>query len=158
MKLTPYYMTTAHLTTANPWTPLWLHLDYPDGQCAYGHSGIVCGRCKSNLSLAIGSLVPRLLPLFGMGRSLGTRLAIGTSQCLKCKNTHFTLLLPFATSCMHGLMLVLFLIVYNLTVSMEISNCLIFYAGIVRINHFPFCDDKDIFSEVFEEVVILTVI
>ena len=69
-------------------TPLWLQLDYTDEQCAYQRSGVLCGRCKSNLSLAIG-----------------------TSQCLECTNTHFTLLLPFALA---GLMLVLFLIVCNL--------------------------------------------
>ena len=46
-------------------TPLWLQLDYSDEQCAYQRSGLLCGRCKSNLSLAIG-----------------------TSQCLKCTNTN----------------------------------------------------------------------
>ena len=65
-------------------TSFWLQLKHPDEQCAYKHSGLLCGRCKSNLSLAIG-----------------------TSQCLECTNIHLTLLLPFA---MAGLMLVLFLI------------------------------------------------
>ena len=90
-------------------TPLWLQLDQPDEQCAYGHSGLLCGRCKSNLSLAIG-----------------------TSQCLECTTTHFALLFPFALA---GLMLVMFLIVCNLTVSTGTINGLIFYANIVRVNH-----------------------
>ena len=90
-------------------TPLWLQLEHPDEQCAYEHSGLLCGRCKSNLSLAIG-----------------------TSQCLECTNIHLTLLLPFALA---GLMLVLFLIVCNLTVSSGTINGLIFYANIVRVNH-----------------------
>ena len=90
-------------------TPLWLQLEHPDEQCAYEHSGLLCGRCKSNLSLAIG-----------------------TSQCLECTNIHLTLLLPFALA---GLMLVLFLIVCNLTVSLGTINGLVFYANIVRVNH-----------------------
>ena len=79
-----------------------------DEQCTYQRSGLLCGSCKSNLSLAIG-----------------------TSQCLECTNTHFTLLLPFALA---GLMLVLFLIVCNLTVSMGTVNGLIFYVNIVHVN------------------------
>ena len=90
-------------------TSFWLQLEHPDEQCAYKHSGLLCGRCKSNLSLAIG-----------------------TSQCLECTNIHLTLLLPFALA---GLMLVLFLIVCNVTVSMGTINGLIFYANIVRVNH-----------------------
>ena len=90
-------------------TPLWLQLNHSDKQCVYGRSGLLCGRCKSNLSLAIG-----------------------TSQCLECTNTRLALLLPFALA---GLMLVLFLIVCNLTVSMGTVNGLIFYANIVRVNH-----------------------
>ena len=80
-------------------TRLWLQLDYPDEQCAHGHSGLLCGRCKSNLSLAIG-----------------------TSQCLECTNLYFVLLLPFALA---GVVLVLFLIVCNLTVSTGTINGLI---------------------------------
>ena len=90
-------------------TSFWLQLEHPDEQCAFEHSGLLCGRCKSNLSLAIG-----------------------TSQCLECTNIHLTLLLPFALA---GLMLVLFLIVCNVTVSMGTINGLIFYANIVRVNH-----------------------
>ena len=90
-------------------TQLWLQLNHPDEQCAYGRSGLLCGRCKSNFSLAIG-----------------------TSQCLECTNTHLALILPFALA---GLMLVLFLVVCNLTVSRGTINGLIFYANIVRVNH-----------------------
>ena len=89
--------------------PIWLQLEHPDEQCAYEHSRLPCRSCKSNLSLAIG-----------------------TSQCLECTNIHLTLLLPFVLA---GLMLVLFLIVCNLTVSMGTINGLIFYANIVRLNH-----------------------
>ena len=90
-------------------TPLWLQLNLSDEQCAYGRSGLLCGRCRTNLSLALG-----------------------TSQCLECTNAHLALLLSFALA---GLMLVLFLIVCNLTVSMGTINGLIFYANIVCVNY-----------------------
>ena len=90
-------------------TPLWLQLNHSEEQCAHGHTGVLCGRCKSKLSLAMG-----------------------TSKCLECTNSHLALLLPFALA---GLMLVLFLIVCNFTVPMGTINGLIFYANIVRVNH-----------------------
>ena len=107
---------------------LWLQLNHPDEQCAYGRSGLLCGRCKSNLSLALG-----------------------TSQCLKCTNTYLALLLPFALA---GLMLVLFLIICNLTVSMGTVNGLIFYANIVRVNHaFFFMTPTTSALQVFQQVL-----
>ena len=109
-------------------TSFWLQLEHPDEQCAYKHSGLLCGSCKSNLSLAMG-----------------------TSQCLECTNIHLTLLLPFALA---GLMLVLFLIVCNLTVSMGTINGLIFYANIVRINHaFFFMTPMTSALKVFQNVL-----
>ena len=108
--------------------PLWLQLEHSDEQCAYKHSGLLCGKCKSNLSLAIG-----------------------TSQCLECTNIHLTLLLPFALA---GLMLVLFLIVCNLTVSMGTINGLIFYANILRINHaFFFTTPTTSASKIIQQVL-----
>ena len=108
-------------------TPLWLELGQPDEQCAYEHSGLLCGRCKSNLSLAIG-----------------------TSQCLECTNIHLTLLLPFALA---GLMLVLFLVVCNLTVSIGTINGLIFYANIVRVNHTFFFKTPPFGLKVIQQVL-----
>ena len=111
-------------------TSLWLQLNHPDEQCAYGHSGLICGRCKSNLSLALG-----------------------TSQCLECTNTHLVLLLPFSLA---GLMLVLFLIVCDLTVSKGTINDLIFYANIVRVNHaFFFITPKTSVLNVFQQVLVV---
>ena len=109
-------------------TRLWLRLDHPDEQCDNGRSGILCGRCNSNLSLAIG-----------------------TAQCLKCTNVYVTLLLPFALA---GLMLVLLLIICNLTVSMGTINGLIFYANIIRVNHANFVKTPNSFGvRVFQQVL-----
>ena len=107
--------------------PLWLQLGDSDEQCAYERSGLLCGGCKFNLSLALG-----------------------TSQCLECTNIHLTLLLPFALA---GLTLVLFLIICNLTVSMGTINGLIFYANIVRANHaFFFTTPTTSALKVFQQV------
>ena len=111
-------------------TSLWLQLNHPDEQCAYGHSGLICGRCKSNLSLALG-----------------------TSQCLECTNTHLVLLLPFSLA---GLMLVLYLIVCDVTVSKGTINGLIFYANIVRVNRaFFFITPKTSVLNVFQQVLVV---
>ena len=85
-----------------------LNLIDPDEQCQHNHSGFLCGACKSNLSLALGS-----------------------SQCLRCSNLYLMLLVPFALA---GIALVVFLKSFNLTVSFGAVNGLIFYANIVRAN------------------------
>ena len=79
-----------------------------DEQCAFNHSGILCGSCKPGLSLALG-----------------------TSQCLKCVNTYLTLLIPFGVA---GLVLVCLLVICNLTVTEGTLNGLIFYANIIWVN------------------------
>ena len=81
-------------------------LRYPDTQCALNHSGILCGGCLPNLSLALGS-----------------------NQCLPCSNNnHLTLLLFFIAA---GFMLVIFLKLLDLTIAKGTINGLIFYANIV---------------------------
>ena len=86
-----------------------LNLNYPDEQCALNHSGLICGACQPNLSLAIGS-----------------------SRCLSCpNNNHVALLLAFAAA---GFVLVLFIKILNMTVAQGTINGLIFYANIIWAN------------------------
>ncbi len=85
-----------------------VNLEYPDTQCAFSHSGILCGGCQSGLSLALGS-----------------------AQCLPCSNYHLALLIPFALA---GFALVFFIKLLNLTVVDGTLNGLIFYANVVRAN------------------------
>ena len=59
-------------------------LDNADTQCDFNHSGFLCGSCKENFSIALGSL-----------------------HCLECSNTYLTLILPFAFS---GIVLVALLL------------------------------------------------
>ena len=85
-----------------------LSLSSQDEQCAFNHSGILCGACQQGLSLALG-----------------------TSQCLKCSNVYLLLLIPIALA---GVALVFLLLKCNLTVSVGSINGLIFYANIIQAN------------------------
>ena len=80
--------------------------DDPSKQCAFNRTGVLCGACMGNFSLAIGS-----------------------SRCIKCPNNHnVALLLAFAAG---GVFLVLFILALDLTVTQGLINGVIFYANIV---------------------------
>ena len=87
-------------------------VDFPlidtDVQCAYSRSRLLCGACKENYSLVLG-----------------------TSQCRECTNSHLVLLIPFAVM---GVALVFLLFVCKLTVATGILRGLVFYANIVGVN------------------------
>ena len=78
----------------------------PSKQCASNRIGILCGACMDSFSLAIGS-----------------------SQCIECPNSHnVALLLAFAAA---GVLLVCFILALNLTATQGFINGVIFYANIV---------------------------
>ena len=80
--------------------------DDPSEQCASNRTGILCGACKDSFSLAIGS-----------------------SRCIECPNSHnVALLLAFAAA---GVLLVFFILALNLTATQGLINGVIFYANIV---------------------------
>ena len=80
--------------------------DDSDTQCAFNRAGRLCGGCKDNYSLAIGS-----------------------SHCIHCpNNNNLALLIFFAAA---GFLLVFFISAFNLTVTQGMINGLIFYANIV---------------------------
>lgn len=83
-------------------------LKYPDTQCAFNHSGVLCGGCYGNLSLALGS-----------------------SRCLPCSNDYLSLLVAFIFA---GIALVVFIKTLDLTVARGTINGLIFYANVVWAN------------------------
>ena len=85
-----------------------LNMEYPDEQCALSRSGILCGSCQQNLSHVLG-----------------------TSNCKEC-SPHFLLLIPIFIAA--GIVLVVFLMLFNLTISVGTISGLIFYANIVRAN------------------------
>ena len=84
-------------------------LNNTDMQCAYNRSGLLCGACKNEYSLVLG-----------------------TSHCKQCTNYHLYLLIPFA---LMGIALVFLLLVCKLTVATETLSGLVFYANIVGVNH-----------------------
>lgn len=78
----------------------------PDNQYAFNHAGILCGSCKENYSLANGSF-----------------------RCIRCSNnSYLTLFVFFAAA---GILLVIFVLLLNLTVTQGLINGLVFYANIV---------------------------
>ena len=91
----------------------------PSKQCASNRTGILCGACMDNFSLAIGS-----------------------SRCIECPNCHnMALLFAFVAA---GVFLVLFILVLNLTVTQGFINGIIFYANIIwayKIILFPSCNN-----------------
>ena len=86
---------------------IYFKMTFPDPQCLYNRSGILCGQCSDGLSLMLGS-----------------------NQCGQCTNNYIALIIPFALA---GIALVAFIIVLNLTVSVGTINGLIFYANVVKI-------------------------
>ena len=89
----------------------------PDSLCAHNRSGILCGACKQNFSLALGS-----------------------SRCLKCENAYLSLIIPLA---LFGIGLVIFLFVLKLTVAIGTINGLIFYANVIAVNQSTFFPSED---------------
>ena len=79
-----------------------------DAQCAFNHAGVLCGACRKNYSLAIGS-----------------------SHCIKCSSDSYLALLIFFIAA--GVLLVIFLFLFKLTVTEGLVNGLIFYANILWI-------------------------
>ena len=95
---------------------VYLTVDDSDKQCNYGRSGLLCGRCSENLSLALGS-----------------------SRCLQCSNSYLALLPAFLFA---GIVLVFLLLVLRLTVAAGTINGLIFYSNIVEVNSAIFFQPK----------------
>ena len=80
-----------------------ISIDEPDIQCAFNHSGVLCGRCADNYSLLLGG-----------------------STCGTCSNIYLLLILPFALA---GIALVMLLSFLRLTVAIGTINSIILYAN-----------------------------
>ena len=95
----------------SPSIPVYINLNEENGsdaQCAFSHSGLLCGACK-----------------------LGFSLALGTSKCFKCSNIWLILLIPF---CLAGIVLVISILMLDLTVSKGSINAMIFFSNIIVAN------------------------
>ena len=86
-----------------------------DKQCANNRAGLLCGQCKEDYNMVLG-----------------------TFQCRpreQCNNRYLALLIPFA---LMGVALVFLLLVYKLTVATGTLSGLLFYANIVGVNRTTF--------------------
>ena len=92
-----------------------INLSQPNGsdaQCAHNRRGLLCGRCKPNFSLSLGS-----------------------SKCIICpKNWHVLLVAIVIAAFFAGILLVFIILMLNLTVVVGTVNSIIFYANIIYAN------------------------
>ena len=86
-----------------------ISIEYPDKQCAYNHSGVVCGACQDNYSIGLGG-----------------------SKCLRC-TSDYPLIWLIPVFAVAGVALVALLLICNMTISHGTLNGLIFYANVVSI-------------------------
>ena len=83
-----------------------------DAQCAHNRSGLLCGRCKPNFSLSLGS-----------------------SKCISCPRNWQVLLAGIIIAAFFaGILLVFIILMLNLTVAVGAVNSIIFYANIIYAN------------------------
>ena len=97
-----------------------LNLLYPDRQCQFNRTGVLCSQCPRPLSMVFGS-----------------------SRCVKCKNIHILISIIVIVA---GLTLVVSLFILNLTVTVGTINSIILYANIISINDSLFLVNPDIFK------------
>ena len=91
---------------------LYLLVDDSNEQCSINRTGLLCGKCAQNFSLALG-----------------------TNRCLQCSDDHLWLIVAFALA---GVALVLLLLILRLTVAVGTINGLVFYANIFAMNSATF--------------------
>ena len=90
-------------------TSEYINLSDPSAQCDFNRTGTVCGQCRENFSLALGSL-----------------------HCIQCNNNYTALVLVFMIA---GVALIAVIFLFQLTVSVGTLNGLFFYANIIQGNH-----------------------
>ena len=98
-----------------------LNLLYPDLQCQFNRSGILCSQCQYHLSMVFGS-----------------------SRCMEC--TNLSIILISVIVIMAGVILVVLLYVLNFTVTKGTISGIIFYANIVSINDSVFLVNNNVFK------------
>ena len=97
-----------------------VNLLYPDLQCQFNRSGILCSQCQHPLSMVFGS-----------------------SRCMKCTNVHILITIIVIVA---GIVLVVLLYALNLTVTNGTINGIILYANIVSINDSIFLVNNNVFK------------
>ena len=88
--------------------PSHINLSTPDSLCQFKRTGLFCAKCQHDLSALFGS-----------------------SQCKQCSNFYLLIIIPLSIA---GILLVMVLFVFNLTVTNGDINAMLFYANVVGIN------------------------
>lgn len=104
----------------SPTQSVSINLNLPhgeDAQCKNNRMGKLCGACQTGYSMILGS-----------------------SRCLICSNYWVVLIAVFALA---GIVLVAFILYFNLTVAVGTINGLMFYANIVMANREIFIEDSN---------------
>ena len=84
----------------------------PDAQCAFNHTGVLCGSCEPNFTLSLGS-----------------------SHCIECPHLWPAVTVAFSIGVfLTGLCLVALMLALNLTVATGTLNGMIFYANVLATN------------------------
>ena len=98
-----------------------VNLLYPDLQCQFNRTGILCSQYQHHLSIVFGS-----------------------SRCIKCANVHIIIITIIVI--VAGIVLVVLLYFLNLTVTIGSINAIIFYANVVSINNSVFLVNDNVFK------------
>ena len=98
-----------------------INLLYPDTQCQFNRTGILCSQCQYPFSMVFGS-----------------------SRCIKCNNLYIILISIIVITA--GIVLVVLLYLLNLTVTNGTINGIIFYANVVSINDSVFLVNDNVFK------------
>ena len=97
-----------------------VNLLYPDTQCQFNRTGLLCSQCPHPLSMVFGS-----------------------SRCMKCTNVHILITIIVIVA---GIVLVVLLYLLNLTVTKASINGMILYANIISINDSVFLINDNVLN------------
>ena len=97
-----------------------INLVKPDLQCQFNRTGMLCSQCQHPLSMVFAS-----------------------SRCMECTNVHILITIIVIVA---GIVLVVLLYVFNLTVTNGTINGIIFYANIISINDSIFLANDNVFK------------
>ena len=86
-----------------------LNLSISDSQCQFNRSGVLCGQCQHGFSTVFGT----------------------EPKCEQCSNVYLILILPIAVS---GVLLILCMFAFNVTINKGIINGYLLYVNILGIN------------------------
>ena len=104
-----------------------ISIDQPDNQCTDFHSGVLCGSCVENFSIALGSW-----------------------RCIRCSHTErYNFIWLLVLMAIAGIVLFFFISLFKLTVSRGMLNGLLLYANVISVSgllNLPGCSIHPILS------------